>query len=295
MARVGKAKAVERLQKLLDEGSELSARDYYVQKQKFTKWTGDIRSAFYHIFGKDSPEYSRLSKIYVEPENHVQLESFGVFSTEIQRYLDTMVAAVASALGDVKDYREDDEKSAAGSMGQGLSSALDVSQVGGKAGRSKVFVIHGHDEAAREMVATFLEKRDLEPVILHEQPNKGRTIIEKFEDYADVCFVVALPTPDDVGASAKAAKDQGKPAPRARQNVIFELGFFIGKLGREKVCTLVKGDIETLSDYNGVGASTARRRDDAGTGTSKCCRITTESVIPSSITRTAGCWSLTES
>ena len=89
----------------------------------------------------------------------------------------------------------------------------------------------------------------LEPVILHEQANLGRTIIEKFEDHAHVGFAVALLTPDDAG-SLQGEENSSKP--RARQNVIFEFGYFIGKLGRERVCALVKGDVEKPSDYDGV-------------------------------------------
>ena len=114
----------------------------------------------------------------------------------------------------------------------------------------------------------------LEPVILHEQPNEGRTIIEKFEQHADVGFAVVLLTPDDMGRSAGNGNEpkpsssvsiEGKPVlldpsprngnnlkPRARQNVILELGFFLGKLDRACVCVLVKGDLETPSDYDGV-------------------------------------------
>lgn len=90
---------------------------------------------------------------------------------------------------------------------------------------------------------------ELKPVVLHEQPNEGRTIIEKFEDYTDVRFAVVLLTPDDVGGLQDNA---GDTKPRARQNVIFEFGYFIGKLGRERVCALVKGNVEKPSDYDGV-------------------------------------------
>ena len=113
----------------------------------------------------------------------------------------------------------------------------------------KVFVIHGHDEAARVKVARFLEKLKLEPVILHEQENRGRTIIEKFEGYSDVGFAVVLLTPDDVGAPRD---KQSELSPRARQNVISELGFFIGKLGRDRVCILKKQEVEMPSDCQGV-------------------------------------------
>ena len=79
----------------------------------------------------------------------------------------------------------------------------------------------------------FLGKLDLTPIILHERPNRGRTIIEKFEDYADVGFAAILLTPDDVGATAGSEHES---RPRARQNVILELGFFLGRLGRDRVC-----------------------------------------------------------
>lgn len=113
----------------------------------------------------------------------------------------------------------------------------------------KVFVVHGHDGEPREAVARCLERLGLDPVILHERPNKGRTIITKFREEAeDVNFAVVLMTPDDVGKAAKATKIQ----PRARQNVVFELGFFIGALGPDRVAALVKGDIERPSDFDGV-------------------------------------------
>ncbi len=83
--------------------------------------------------------------------------------------------------------------------------------------------------------------------ILHEQPSGGRTIIEKLEHNADVAFVVVLLTPDDLGR----ARD-GLERPRARQNVILELGYFIGKLGRGRVCALVRDGVEKPSDYDGV-------------------------------------------
>ena len=131
-----------------------------------------------------------------------------------------------------------------------LASNTSYSNVDMKLKKSnKIFVIHGHDEAARETVASFLIKLELEPIILHERPNKGRTIIEKFEDYSDVRFAVVLLTPDDVGAPNA---QQDNLNPRARQNVVFEFGYFIGKLGRKRVCALVKGSIEMPSDSDGI-------------------------------------------
>lgn len=114
---------------------------------------------------------------------------------------------------------------------------------------NKVFIVHGRNNEIKETVARFLEKLGLKPIILHEQPNGGKTIIEKFEEYSDVGFAIILMTPDDNG---HLAEEPMSTKERARQNVIFEHGYFIGKLGRERVIALVKGDIELPSDINGI-------------------------------------------
>lgn len=113
---------------------------------------------------------------------------------------------------------------------------------------TKVFIVHGRDNEVKETVARFVEKLGLHPIILHEQPNGGKTIIEKFEEYSDVGFAIILMTPDDKGSLVNDESMKN----RARQNVIFEHGYFIGKLGRDRVVALVKGDLELPSDISGV-------------------------------------------
>ncbi len=115
-----------------------------------------------------------------------------------------------------------------------------------------VFVVHGHDETMKQSVCVFLSSLGLDPIVLHERPNRGRTIIEKFTEYAAVGFAVVLLSPDDVGAVKLDAPTGLRP--RARQNVILELGFFLGKLGRDRVMALAgsDADFELPSDYSGV-------------------------------------------
>jgi hypothetical protein len=115
----------------------------------------------------------------------------------------------------------------------------------------KVFVVHGHDEAVLHEVSRFLEKLKLKPIVLREQPNRGKTIIEKFEANSDVGFAVVLMTKDDMGASIDDAESE-RYQPRARQNVILELGYFIGHLRRDRVCVLKEKGIEEPSDIFGV-------------------------------------------
>jgi predicted nucleotide-binding protein len=112
----------------------------------------------------------------------------------------------------------------------------------------KVFIVHGHEDGPKQAVARFLTKLGLEPIILHEQPSRSRTIIEKIEEHGDVGFAVVLLTPDDEGR----VKGAGELEPRARQNVIAELGYFVARLKRERVCALVKEGVEIPSDFSGV-------------------------------------------
>ena len=116
-----------------------------------------------------------------------------------------------------------------------------------KGSNPKVFIVHGHDELAKLTLARFIEQIGLNPIILHEQASSSKTIIEKIESYGDVGYAVVLYTPCDVGS--KAGDDI---SPRARQNVVFEHGYFIGRLGRDRVTALVKGNLETPNDIGGV-------------------------------------------
>lgn len=119
---------------------------------------------------------------------------------------------------------------------------------------NSVFVVHGHDDLIKTELTAYLKDLGIKPIVLNDQPNKGKTIIEKLEFYAvQASYAIVLLTPDDEGKS----KTEKQPQARARQNVILELGYFIGKLGRDKTCALYKKevalpDLELPSDYSGV-------------------------------------------
>ncbi len=117
--------------------------------------------------------------------------------------------------------------------------------------KRKVFIVHGRDDAAKHEVSRFIEQLGLETIILHEQASAGMTIIEKIEHYSnDADFAIVLYTPCDLGRGVH--EPTIKPKNRARQNVVFEHGYLMAKLGRKNVCPLVKGDIETPNDVSGV-------------------------------------------
>jgi predicted nucleotide-binding protein len=113
---------------------------------------------------------------------------------------------------------------------------------------AKVFIVHGHDEAMKLAVESFLKQIKLEPIVLNNQISQSKTVIEKLESYSDVGFAVVLLSPCDVGRS----KNSEELRPRARQNVILELGYFMGRLGRNNVCTLKKLNGEEPSDFDGI-------------------------------------------
>lgn len=121
---------------------------------------------------------------------------------------------------------------------------------------NKIFIVHGHDDALKQEVARIVEKQGLEAVILSEQANHGKTIIEKFEENTDVGAAICLFTGDDYGRAIKDDKgEETKPANdrlRARQNVVLESGYFMGRLGREKVILIANPEIEIPSDLQGV-------------------------------------------
>jgi len=113
---------------------------------------------------------------------------------------------------------------------------------------NNIFIVHGRDDLAKTEVARFIEKLGLKAIILHEQDNNGKTIIEKIEEHTNVGYGIVLYTPCDFGGLAGEIESR----PRARQNVLFEHGYLIGKLGRNKVCALVKSDIEIPNDISGL-------------------------------------------
>ena len=242
MARPNKTKALERLQAVLDEIPAL--KQLKKESPEFTKWHRNAEICIANTFGEKSRNVGDFSHISYSPRtafslyddtNKIRLE----FHKAYTRGLESAKAILESMIEEIEEYWENGRQ----------KSAVSVDQDNRSINANEIFVIHGRDKETKVTVARFLEHLDLKPIILHEQLNQGKTIIEKFEQHAQVGFAVALLTPDDVGAPQK---DMENLKPRARQNVIFEFGYFIGRLGRNRVCALTKGDVEIPSDYDGV-------------------------------------------
>ena len=237
MKQPNKAKALERLQRVLDGAQEV--RKEHFNSPLFEKWYRSAVVAISNTFGDNSGNVIEFKGVSFSPAFYFASISESHYQEAFESGMISAISLLESMIEEIQEYWDEELPSA-------TKSDLEI----GKPGRSnRVFVIHGHNQSTREKVARFLEKLHLEPVILHEQPNKGRTIIEKFEDYTDAHFAVVLLTADDVGGREQESKEL---KPRARQNVVFEFGYFIGKLGRRRVCALLETTIEKPSDCDGI-------------------------------------------
>ena len=231
-----KSKALERLRRALEAIPELQQQNY--GSEKFNKWRRNTRIAIANTFEDKPGHITEFDNIHFFP-------FFGFDPSESERQkaymegLQSSASVLESMIEEVKEYWEDENS---------MPAPSEIHK-NGQINTDEVFIIHGRDDGTKQAIARFLETLGLETVILHEQANLGRTIIEKFEEHAQVGFALAVLTPDDVG-SLKGEESNLKA--RARQNVIFEFGFFIGRLGRRRVCALTKGDMEIPSDYKGV-------------------------------------------
>jgi hypothetical protein len=240
------APTVKDKQKALKILSELLSRIDGVKSQgrespAFTQWQHEASVAVANIFGEDSLNYRRFSGISYSLNFFTADTPDSDFERRWKEGLEEARAIMKSLLEEIRIYWDEPPASTPGRQGdapQGVKTPTS----------KRVFIVHGHNDGAKEAAARLLEKLELEPVILHEQPNRGRTIIEKFEAHADVAFAIVLLTADDDGK----AKGDSALRSRARQNVILELGFFLGRLGRTHVCALYEDGVEVPSDYSGV-------------------------------------------
>lgn len=224
---------IQLIQSLLEEANTLNYNDGNLDKVR--KRSEMIAKK---VFGDNTEYVDKLKKIRYSPSIAYSGMSDGVYYSSFQSGKNELINLLNVMLEDLN-----------------LTFALETNEKpeNAKAGQSKnIFIVHGHNEEMKLSVARAIEKLKLNPIILHEQPNKGKTIIEKFTANSDVAFAIVLLSADDIAYNKKSKPETA--IFRARQNVIFELGYFIGKLGREKVIALHETEekLEIPSDYSGV-------------------------------------------
>ena len=222
----------QKLKSLIDEIDVLISSDCDSSDTTFITWYDKAELFVCHMFGRDSLEYSKFLDITYHETDYGKLYGYSASINQVAVCKKGLNIAKSLFLAFLEDIPE-----ASGIHDQ-------PTQFNSK----KIFIVHGHDGELKHSVARIIEQQGIEAVILSEQANQGRTIIEKFEDYSDVGGAICLFTADDFGRSKKEDADQN----RARQNVVFETGFFMGNLGRKRVVILADSGIEVPSDLSGV-------------------------------------------
>ncbi len=253
--RVSREEARQKIQARIEKGQQLRSEDIRSNERKKAgrerkNWSEDNKTLLLSLFGEESTAVDQ----YIHFDNFIDSRSLARFSPDVPSHVKgsrLYEERMNSSIKSLKEILSELELYDKPSDVQRTSVNEDTSDNFARTFGDKVFIVHGRDDGAKETVARFVENLGIEATILHEQPSGGRTIIEKIERYSgDACFAIVLITPDDVGALRDEADDERNP--RARQNVVFELGYFMGKLGRERVCPLFKGEVENPSDIDGI-------------------------------------------
>jgi predicted nucleotide-binding protein len=215
------------------------------------------------IFGKDTDEYERYRSAAGLDHGGISMVIDGYHhdeAAEARKYVsegkDSSLHYLKQAIKRLNEEIEDAQHRGASVTHSGATHST-TPAVRSEPSR-RVFVVHGRDGEMRESVARFISHIGFEPIILHDEANSGRTVIEKFEAHSEPAgFAIVLLSGDDEGR----LKGTGDFKLRARQNVILELGYFVAKLHRSHVCALKRGDLELPSDIVGV---VFESYDDAG-------------------------------
>lgn len=242
MAQISKEKALEIIEKVIKQMESTYFSEYSLTPE-ITECIRNVRVAVDRIFGSNS---SQLQEVEDFTSAILHPESIQSKKEEGAGHLKGLLRSIKN---EIETFWEDEGSILEEENLKIVKETKEISK-SRKFSKDKVFIIHGHDEGTKEKIARFLEKIDLKPIILHEKPDEGQTIIEKFEKHSlGVGFAIALLTPDDVGNSKLNKENLNY---RARQNVILELGYFVGKLGRKRVCAMLGKDVEIPSDYSGI-------------------------------------------
>lgn len=216
-----------KLIKLYNEIDELKSKDSSSDSD-FKAWKTDVQLCLSGLYGEKSIQLKNFNSRQFSP---ILIGGNTDWHGPYVRDLETTQKEFERYIGDFEDECE----------------KVSVNKKG--TSNNKVFIVHGHDGELKERVARRLEQQGIEAIILSEQANRGKTIIEKLEAYSDVHVAIALFTQDDLGAS-KEEKENEKY--RARQNVVFEAGYFMGYLGRENTIIIVDENVEIPGDLAGM-------------------------------------------
>lgn len=235
-------KEYNKLKRLYDEAEELIKMQATKDDPEFTAWYTKTARFLAKKYGEDSVELTQFGNIRFSPRAWSEMNKTFAFVSVCNEGLKKAKAILEVYLEEL--YEECVEEQISNASESTNECIIDNVLVNYK----KVFIVHGHNGELKEAVARLIERQGIEAIILHEQANLGNTIIEKFERNSDVGAAVCLFTADDLGRAKTGSTD----CKRARQNVVFEAGYFIGKLGRKNVIIIADPDVEIPSDMQGI-------------------------------------------
>lgn len=229
----------EKLKGIIDEINTLIADKVNSDTPSFKKWKNKAECFIVSVYDRGSYQFQQFEKISFHEVDIFEMYGKGPSVNQVEKCKKGLIEAQGQLENMLEGLKEKE------TLGVSISPYSHIKQIGNC---TKVFIVHGHNGEFKEAVARIIEKQGINAIILSEQANKGRTIIEKFEDYSDVSGAICLFTADDYGR----AKTDETDNTRARQNVVLETGYFMGKLGRDHVVLLADRGIEIPSDLSGV-------------------------------------------
>lgn len=250
-------KLIEKIEKLIKQGDSFT-------------WENSSRKGQYGVFGakpsgawnswvirienvlKDSVRQESEPFIYFKTGKSAKIE--GNFRDQFDTAKDSFIGALNALKSLIEEGDTFDELLIKSEFDNKIIIAQDLQKDISEPNNKKVFIVHGHDHSLKIDLEVFLSHIGLKPIVLHREADEGKTIIEKFEANSDVSYVFILLTPDEIAYTIdqeKIPELERKTESRARPNVIFEFGYFVAKLGRNRVCALHKGNVSIPSDLSG--------------------------------------------
>lgn len=236
--------AAEKIEKLITAGNEFSYTNFaelepqgrwaVTYNPSWVSWTARVNGAIGALFGKDSAPVRMLQEVQ-------RIDLLGNGPEKFDRVMGYLMGVLETA----RDVIEEDTFHEL--VSHNATAPLSAS--------NRVFIVHGRDDRAKGELEIVLGEMGLEPIVLHRQADGGKTLIEKFEHYADVGFAFILLTPDEIAYLAgeeEKPDDKREKEYRARPNTIFEFGFFVGRLGRSRTCCIYKSPVTIPSDLDGL-------------------------------------------
>lgn len=234
---------VARLERLIEEGQSFTYENFSEKSEggypesltpKWFSWTGRTRMLVEATLGLESTVGEILAI-------GLNTRVIGFDRGKFKKAKSHIIGALTTALEGIE-------------QGFPARSPIGHSEIAAAA-EGRVFIVHGHDNELKTDLEVFLKNVGLDPIVLHREADQGATLLEKFERHSDVGYAFILLTPDEVSCTVdqlSLAESERAMEKRARPNVIFEFGFFVGRLGRSRVCCLYKGDVTLPSDLNGL-------------------------------------------